>query len=114
MKTIFYIIHLYIFSRNVESKQIVFSNEIQKRRNYFQLWELVKRNQNLKTDFLKQSTSLQITVLKVKDTNKHIVVGNTHLYYHPDANHIRLIQVYMATSFLSYIKKKYQRVSGHF
>lgn len=99
--------------RKMESKHIVFSNEIQKQRSYKELWDMMKKNADLRADFLRQSTSFQVTVLKVKDDtkNRYIMVGNTHLYYHPDANHIRLIQVKMATAYLTYLKKKYERVS---
>lgn len=84
--------------------------EVHRRKIYTHLWEILKKNENVKNDFLRQSTSLHITVLKVKASNKYIIVANTHLYYHPDADHIRLLQATMATLSVSSIRRKYQKV----
>lgn len=89
--------------------------EIQSRNIYAHLWNFLKKNEHVKNDFLRQSTSLQITVLRVKDNiNKIVIVANTHLYYHPDANHIRLLQATMATLYLSNVRRKYQKVSFYY
>lgn len=42
---------------------------------------------------LDRSTVASATFLQSVDSTKDIiVVGNTHLYFHPDADHIRLLQ----------------------
>lgn len=39
--------------------------------------------------------------MKSKAHNKYLLVANTHLYFHPDADHIRLLQIGF---FMLYIK----------
>jgi 2',5'-phosphodiesterase len=39
----------------------------------------------------------------VDDSNERIVVANTHQYFHPDADHIRLLQSGMAVTFLEHL-----------
>lgn len=39
----------------------------------------------------------------VDDSNKRIVVANTHQYFHPDADHIRLLQTGMTVTFLEHL-----------
>lgn len=41
----------------------------------------------------RMSTIFQMSVLRHKDSGKVLVVANTHLFYHPNARHIRLLQV---------------------
>lgn len=43
----------------------------------------------------------QVTVLKSKSLEKYLIVANTHLYFHPDADHIRLLQIGF---FMLYVK----------
>lgn len=97
--------------RHLEDRQIVFSLDINNRKTYAHLWNIVRENEHVKNDFMKQSTSLEITVLKILNSNRIIIVGNTHLYYHPEANHIRLLQIAMATLCLNNVKRRYQKVS---
>eukprot|EP01064_Diplonema_japonicum_P034157 TRINITY_DN6998_c0_g1_i2.p1 TRINITY_DN6998_c0_g1~~TRINITY_DN6998_c0_g1_i2.p1 ORF type:complete len:622 (+),score=82.78 TRINITY_DN6998_c0_g1_i2:62-1927(+) len=42
----------------------------------------------------KTTTVAQIVVLKNKTTGKVIVVGNTHLWFHPKGGHIRVLQLH--------------------
>ncbi|KAJ8972792.1 hypothetical protein NQ314_000028 [Rhamnusium bicolor] len=93
----------------VESKHIVLSIEIQSNKTFGYIWNVIKRNDEVRTAFLKQSTSLQVTVLKMKGNNKHLIIANTHLFYHPDADHIRLLQVNAATTYLNNLKQRYLR-----
>lgn len=46
---------------------------------------------------------LQALVLESVETDDVVVVGNTHLYFHPKADHIRLIQGGMAVLYLTHI-----------
>lgn len=100
--------------RMMESKHIVLSTEVQRHKLFSYLWNIIQRNEDLKAMFLRQSTSLQITVLEDKESKRRVIVGNTHLFYHPDADHIRLLQVNMATAYLNMIKRRYIRVKHLF
>jgi 2',5'-phosphodiesterase len=51
---------------------------------------------------------LQVAILRLKDRQgkaERLVVGNTHLFYHPMADHIRAIQVYTACMKLDKIRR---------
>jgi 2',5'-phosphodiesterase len=39
----------------------------------------------------------------VDDSNERIVVANTHQYFHPDADHIRLLQSGMTLTYLEHL-----------
>merc|ERR1712070_1228398 len=46
---------------------------------------------------------------KLKSTNdvtKKLVIGNTHLYYHADGCHIRMLQTYLMTRRMEKIRKE--------
>jgi 2',5'-phosphodiesterase len=59
---------------------------------------------------MKQLTSLQVTVLKLAwKKNEYIVLANTHLFYHPDAELVRILQVNIATTYLSSLCGKYSQ-----
>ncbi|KAL3281900.1 hypothetical protein HHI36_005105 [Cryptolaemus montrouzieri] len=90
-------------------QQLVYANAIHTKKMFAPLYSLLKKEQSLKNLFMKQSTSLQTTVLKCKEVKRIVVIGNTHLYYHPDATTVRLIQAYMATMYLSYVKERMEQ-----
>ncbi|CAG9825169.1 unnamed protein product [Phaedon cochleariae] len=96
--------------RFIEANHIVYGQEISKLRIFKPIWELVKKNEDVKTEFMRVLTSLQVLILQVKGhRNKHLLVANTHLYYHPEANHIRLLQATMATAYINMLKKRYAK-----
>ncbi|XP_012284829.1 2',5'-phosphodiesterase 12 [Orussus abietinus] len=75
------------------------------------VWSKIK-NDKFKERFLERNTTVQVTVLQSKENpSEIIVIGNTHLYFHPDADHIRLLQAFYALiytrSVAESIKKKY-------
>lgn len=84
------------------------SEEIERNCIFKDIWKQIKRVPNVSKRFLQQTTSLQLTTLKVQDSNNIILVANTHLYYHSEADHIRLIQLMMA---VTYIKHRMSSIS---
>lgn len=56
------------------------------------LWCTISKNENLTKRLSERGTSLQITILESIENNEILLVANTHLYFHPDADHIRLLQ----------------------
>jgi 2',5'-phosphodiesterase len=57
----------------------------------------VKANGELFKEMIERTTVLQAVVLKSKIVPQtYFVVGNTHLYFRPDADHIRLLHTAMA------------------
>lgn len=66
------------------------------------LWEKIQENTDLVKRFTKLKTILQVTALKSKDNCENIiVVVNIHLYYHPNAHHIRLLQMGFSLMFVT-------------
>lgn len=73
---------------------------------YFQeLYDKIKNNEKLCERMLSLSTALQVTVLKSKENERYLIVANTHLYFHPDADHIRVLQIGF---FMLYVKHIYE------
>ncbi|CAB3249897.1 unnamed protein product [Arctia plantaginis] len=71
------------------------------------IWDKIKDNKPLTERLLDRSTASSATYLKSLDNpNEILIVANTHLYFHPDADHIRLLQGGMVIYWLMDIKKK--------
>ncbi|ELT97737.1 hypothetical protein CAPTEDRAFT_132833 [Capitella teleta] len=57
------------------------------------LLDKITSSEILKEKVLPRKTSLQVTVLEsVEDPKKKLIVATTHLYFHPRANNVRIIQ----------------------
>lgn len=41
--------------------------------------------------------------MRSNDTNKMLIVANTHLYFHPDADHIRLLQMALNMKYVEFV-----------
>ncbi|GAB0096025.1 2',5'-phosphodiesterase 12 [Sergentomyia squamirostris] len=80
---------------------INYGPEIAKLPFYAEIHEKIKENEELFTRIVERSTALQVLVLQSLDNLREIViVANTHLYFHPDADHIRLLQFGLAMIYL--------------
>lgn len=63
--------------------------------------EKLKRNEQLFARVVERSTTLLVVALRsIDDPSQVLVVANTHLYFHPDADHIRLLQAGMCVKYL--------------
>lgn len=51
-------------------------------------------------NYLYRCFVLQAIVLKSKENSEILIVGNTHLYFKPEADHIRLLQAYYGLMYL--------------
>ncbi|XP_018377460.1 PREDICTED: 2',5'-phosphodiesterase 12 isoform X3 [Trachymyrmex cornetzi] len=72
------------------------------------IWSKID-NDKIKARFLNRNTTIQVTTLRSKENRSEIlVIGNTHLYFKPDADHIRLLQGYYAITYLHDIAKRIQ------
>lgn len=72
---------------------------------------MIKNNETVRDSFINQSTSLLTVILKHKSSLNYLIVGNTHLYYHPDYSYVRLLQVNVIAKYLLHVKKKLISVS---
>ncbi|KAJ6649851.1 2',5'-phosphodiesterase 12, partial [Pseudolycoriella hygida] len=58
-----------------------------------ELWRKIQSNEPLVKRITERSTAVHVTTVKSNDSDKVLVIANTHLYFHPDAAHIRLLQI---------------------
>ncbi|KAK9879423.1 hypothetical protein WA026_006490 [Henosepilachna vigintioctopunctata] len=96
----------------LKTDRIVFCEHIDKDPLFSYIWSKVVENPKLVTRILELKTTLQTVLLQSTDNeNELLFVANTHLYFHPDADHIRLLQAGFAITFiqnsLETIKKEY-------
>jgi 2',5'-phosphodiesterase len=76
------------------------------------LFQKLQYNEKLVTRFVDRSTTLQVVLLRsLEFPNKFFIVANVHLYFHPDADHVRLLQIgfsmLLVDDFVNKYKEKY-------
>ncbi|XP_034936937.1 2',5'-phosphodiesterase 12 [Chelonus insularis] len=82
----------------IENKTIVMSENINSNPTFEEVWKTIT-NEDAKKRFQDRNTSMLVVVIRSIDNPSEIlVIGNTHLYFHPDADHIRLLQAFFALS----------------
>jgi len=78
----------------LQSKSMVFSEELNNR--YGHLMKVVSKVPGLKDRLLQRTTAVHMLAIESIDNSGNIlIVGNTHLFFKPDADHIRLLQIDM-------------------
>ena len=70
------------------------------------VYAAVIQNEKLMTRIMERTTALQLVVLESIQNGKRIVVANTHLYFHPDADHIRLLQANVGLRLAQDLRRK--------
>lgn len=97
--------------KHLDSKRIVFSEHLEHDPLYADIWRKISTNEKLAKRILERSTTIQINVVESLDNNNVLVVANTHLYFHPDADHIRLLHGGIAIRCLEdFIRKLKEKV----
>ncbi|GJQ66888.1 hypothetical protein Trydic_g7910 [Trypoxylus dichotomus] len=94
--------------RFIEEASIVIADEIGNNSIFALIWEKICTNEKLKERLLNRTTALQTVTLENTDSGNLILLANTHLYFHPDADHIRLLQGYITIRYLEDIHDKLQ------
>nr|CAI5857366.1 unnamed protein product [Callosobruchus analis] len=98
--------------RLIRWEKLIFAEQLPKNPLYSGLWSEVQKNEQLMTRILNRSTTMQVNVLDCIGHNEIIVVGNIHMYFHPDADHIRLLHGGMAIMYLEdFIKQLKEQYS---
>lgn len=73
----------------------------------------VSENTHLQTRFSALPTALQVLLLEpLESPGKLLLVANTHLYFHPDSDHIRLLQAYCCVRLLECRRREYTEQFG--
>ncbi|XP_049821947.1 2',5'-phosphodiesterase 12-like isoform X2 [Aethina tumida] len=95
---------------HLQSHRIVFAEILDKDPVLAEIWSKVAVNSKLSARILERTTTLQLNVIESIDNDEVLVVANTHLYFHPDSDHIRLIHGGVAIkyieNFVEDLKKK--------
>ena len=87
----------------------VFLPEVLQGGSYGYIWDRVKDNPALVETLTQRTTTLAIAVLKVEDSRDILVVGDTHLYFKPDVDHIRLLQVELCREELERVRTRLEQ-----
>lgn len=84
------------------------SKELDKEEILKEIYEAICRNEKLKERVLERTTVMQLLLMQsVDNENNLVLVGNTHLYFQPDADHIRLLQGSICIKLLEKYQKEY-------
>ncbi|KAG4072368.1 hypothetical protein HA402_004300 [Bradysia odoriphaga] len=75
------------------------------------LWLKIKDNEALVSRITDRSTAVQVTSVQALDSRKIVIVANTHLYFRPDADHIRLLQIAFC---MKYVESIYHQIKLEF
>lgn len=71
------------------------------------LWLKIKDIEPLVKRICERSTAVQVTTVRAIDSRRIVIIANTHCYFHPDANHIRLLQVAFS---MKYVESIYDKI----
>ncbi|XP_045511481.1 2',5'-phosphodiesterase 12 [Colias croceus] len=95
--------------RCIGDEKILLADAIKTESYLKPIWDAIEKCERLKARLLDRSSVASATILHSLDNEKEIlIVGNTHLYFHPDADHIRLIQGGIVIHWLQTILKLLQ------
>nr|XP_023022672.1 2',5'-phosphodiesterase 12 [Leptinotarsa decemlineata] len=95
--------------RLLETNRLVLSEHISTDEQFSDIWEKISTNDKLASRILDRSTTLQTSVLDVLGQDEVLVVANTHLYFHPDSDHIRLLHGGLCIRYLENFVKEMKR-----
>lgn len=93
--------------RMMETHVSLLGAELSERSCYSSIWNSVKNNKPLIDRLKDRSTTSQATVAQsLENPQKWLVIGNTHQYFHPDADHVRLLQGGQSIKFIEEVVEK--------
>lgn len=73
----------------------------------------ISQNSQLQERMLTRPTALQVVLLEcIEKKERLLLVANTHLYFHPDSDHIRLLQAYCCIRILQWLRAEYTEKYG--
>ena len=80
--------------KQIEWKQFILSDTLQSDKRFENMLKVVKSQEKLSESMLNRTTAINLVALEscVKP-NTGLIVATTHLYFRPDADHIRLMQI---------------------
>lgn len=98
----------------VDNKCVVLSEGIDINKSFQAVWDKIT-NENAKKRFTDRNTSILMVKLRsIDNPGEILILGNTHLYFHPDADHVRLLQAFYALTFLRQTAQEHQKLVRFF
>jgi 2',5'-phosphodiesterase len=80
----------------LDSSRMVLGEAVIEDPKFEDIKNAISANDKLKESFIGRTTALQTVILEsCHDKSRGLVIGTTHLYFKPDADHIRLLQIAM-------------------
>ena len=76
---------------------------------YSYIMDRVKDNQKLVDSLTNRTTTVSVAVLEHISSGKTVIVANTHLYFEPNADHIRLIQTEMCRVEIERVRQRLEQ-----
>ncbi|XP_062541098.1 2',5'-phosphodiesterase 12 [Armigeres subalbatus] len=96
--------------QELDRQGITFGENLESAPAFQCLWNQIKNNEKLAVRIKDRSTAIQATLLRSRSVpKKHLLVANTHFYFHPDADHIRLLQGGFSMLYIRDLYEKYER-----
>ncbi|XP_065077061.1 2',5'-phosphodiesterase 12 [Ochlerotatus camptorhynchus] len=97
----------------LDRQGITFGENLETNVAFQGLWNQIKLNEKLSARIKDRSTAIQVTLLRSRSApKKHLLVANTHFYFHPDADHIRLLQGGFSMLYVRDLYEKFERELG--
>ena len=91
--------------RVIKSHDISISNELKKNPLYERVWQNLCKNEELQKLIGERNTILQVAQLEsLENPGERFLLANTHLFFHPKADFIRLLQAVVSIKYLEKLK----------
>ncbi|XP_064485164.1 2',5'-phosphodiesterase 12-like [Ornithodoros turicata] len=99
--------------RCLEKESIILSKTLAEVTYLSDILYSINQNTQLRDRMLNLPTALQVVLLEcVENKNRFLLVANTHLYFHPDSDHIRLLQAYCCIRTIQWLCTEYTEKYG--
>ncbi|XP_050046824.1 2',5'-phosphodiesterase 12 [Dermacentor andersoni] len=99
--------------RALHERSIVLATEMTQEPALSDILASINKNEHLRDRILNLPTALQILLLEPLELpGRLLLVANTHLYYHPDSDHIRLLQAYCCVRLVEWMQGEYTEKYG--
>ncbi|XP_054168298.1 2',5'-phosphodiesterase 12-like [Oppia nitens] len=90
----------------INTEKVNISNELKTNPIFDNLLHNISANEKLFDRLMARKSIIQVILVRDLQVNdKTLLIGNTHLYFHPDSDHIRLIQSYIYVKYIENLIK---------
>lgn len=76
----------------IEAERVILGESLRNKDYVKDILGAICENDQLMSNVAERSTVVQLVVLKHKSSERLVIVANTHMYFKPEADHVRLLQ----------------------